>query len=74
MREYLTQENSTDSYFFPPLSQNVGGTFSSFVCFLYTPFGGESHRGSGAGNSFEIEAKTEASRGGLVSVLVHVYM
>ena len=74
MMEYLTHKNASDWPFFPWPCRMSGEHFSLLFVFSTRRFGGDSHEVPLAGSSFETEAKTEARRGGLVSVLLHVYM
>lgn len=62
-------------FFFPPsYMRNIWRTFQAFVCFFYTSFGGESPRPCWLGMALKLRPKFEASQGGLISVLVNVYM
>ena len=67
-------ENATDPFFPSRACRIFWRTFQSFVYLFYTSFGGESPRLRLLGIALKLRPKIEASQGGLVSVLVHVYM
>ncbi len=73
MMEYLTQKNATDT-FFPPAHAEYLENISSFCLFVLHVVWGRVTKAPLAEKSFETEAKIEASQGGLISVLVNVYM
>lgn len=73
MMEYLAQKNASNPFFFlehAECRENISVFCLFFLHIVWTRV----TKAQLAGNSFETEAKTEASQGGLVSVLVHVYM
>lgn len=71
--EYLTHKNATDPIF--PLEHAEYWENISVLClFFIHVVWRRVTKAPLAGNSFETEANIEASPGGLISVLVNVYM